>query len=185
MPTCIRMMSRLAIHFEEVPMRRILGVVTVLAMLATVTIAWRANTTDPYPTLQGAWVVTGWELEGETVSDPQPGLIVFTETHYSIMYVNGADPRTQYAGEEITDAEKVPAYNTITANSGRYDVSGNELTTRAYVAKDPNYMGSWPENALTYAFRLEGEALHLDWPEGWPDDRKGTFRKVEGEPAPW
>ena len=167
-------------------MRRTLGIVTVFAVLATVTIAWRTYTPDTSSVLQGAWVVTSWEVEGEMIPDPQPGLIVFTGTHYSMMYVRRAEPRDRYAGEEMTDAEMVGAYRTLTANSGRYEVSGNEFTTRAYVAKDPNYMGDWPENAGTYTFRMEGETLHLTWPSDWgPGARKGTFRKVEGEAAPW
>ena len=167
-------------------MRRTLGLVAILAVVATVTIAWRADMAERNPVLQGAWVVTSWEVGGETVAEPQPGLIVFTETHYSMMYVDVAEPREQYAGEEMTDAEILGAYGTLTANSGRYEVSGNQLTTRAYVAKDPNYMGTWPENAETYTFQVEGETLHLEWPSGWgPGKRSGTFRKVEGEPVPW
>ncbi len=163
-------------------MRRTLRIVIAFAVLATVTIACTPDTSS---VLQGAWAVTSWEVEGEMIPDPQPGLIVFTGTHYSMMYVNQAEPRDRYAGESLTDAEMLVAYRSLTANSGRYEVSGNELTTRAYVAKDPNYMGDWPENALTYTFRMEGETLHLDWPSDWFSARKGTFRKVEGEPAPW
>ncbi len=74
-------------------MRRTLGLVTLLAVVATVTIAWRTNMADHNPMLKGAWVVTSWEVEGEAVADPQPGLIIFTETHYSMMYVNVAEPR--------------------------------------------------------------------------------------------
>ena len=166
-------------------MRRILGIVGGLAVLLVFAGAWRANVPDSNPTLQGAWTVTSWEVEGESVTDPQPGLIVFTGTHYTMMYVNGADPRPPYAGEQLTDVETIAAYGTLTANSGRYEVNGNELTTRAYVAKDPNYMGGWPENAQTYTFRMEGETLHLQWPGDWPDRRKGTFSKVEGMPVPW
>ncbi len=170
---------------KEATMRRTLGIVTVFAVLATLTIAWRTYTPDTSSVLQGAWAVTSWEVEGEMIPDPQPGLIVFTGTHYSIMYVNQAEPRDRYAGEDQTDTEMVGAYRTLTANSGRYEVSGNEFTTRAYVAKDPNYMGDWPENAYTYTFRMEGETLHLNWPSDWFSARKGTFRKVEGEPVPW
>jgi hypothetical protein len=122
-------------------MRRTLGIVTVFAVLTAVTIAWRINTSDTSSVLQGAWIATSWEVEGEMIPDPQPGLIVFTGTHYSIMFVNQAEPRDRYAGEEMTDADMVGAYTTFTANSGRYELSGNELTTRAFVAKNPNYMG--------------------------------------------
>ncbi len=166
-------------------MRRILSIITVVAVLGTVTIAWRSYTADTSSMLQGAWVVTSWDTEGRMISDPQPGLLVFSGTHYSMMYVNQAAPRAQYAGDDLTDSEKLAAYDTFVANSGRYEVSGDQLTTRAYVAKDPNYMGDWPENALTFTFRMEGETLHLQWPSDWPDKRSGTFRKVEGEPVPW
>ncbi len=167
-------------------MRRSVGILGVLAILATVTIAWRIHSPATSSALQGAWVVTSWEVDGEAMSEPQPGLILFTGTHYSMMYVNQAEPRERYAGEEMTDAEMVKAYGTLTANSGRYEVSGNELTTRAYVAKDPNYMGDWPDNAYTYTFRIEDETLHLNWPSDWPPGAwRGTFRKVEGQPVPW
>ena len=166
-------------------MRRTLGIVGVVATLLLVAGAWRTNMPNSNPVLQGAWTVTSWEVDGESVTAPQPGLIVFTETHYTMMYVDVAQPRPRYAGEEMTDAEVMAAYTTFTANSGRYEVNGNELTTRAYVAKDPNYMADWPENTETYTFRLEGETLHLQWPSDWPDGRSGTFTKVEGEPVPW
>ncbi len=167
-------------------MRRTVGLAGVLALIVTVTIAWRIGIADENPILEGAWVVTSWELEGDAITEPQPGLIVFTGTHYSIMYVNDGEPRARYAGEQMMDAEVLEAYGTFTANSGRYEVSGNELTTRAYVAKDPNYMGDWPENANTYTFRIEGETLRLAWPGDWPGGtRVGMLRRVEGEPVPW
>jgi hypothetical protein len=166
-------------------MRRTLGVVSGIAALAVVTIAWHSRAPTSNPALQGAWTVTSWEVGGETLSSPQPGMIVFTETHYTMMYVNDAEPRPGYEGETMTDAETLAAYGTFTANSGRYEVNGNEITTRAYVAKDPNYMGDWPENANVYTFRLEGETLHLQWPSDWPDQRSATLTKVEGQPAPW
>ncbi len=164
-------------------MRRALGLVGVLATLAVLLAASRTNT--PNPALHGAWTVTSWEVEGEAVPAPQPGMIVFTETHYTMMYVDVAEPRARYAGDDMTNPEVIAAYNTLTANSGRYEVSGNQLTTRAYVAKDPNYMGDWPENTSVYTFRMEGETLHLQWPSDWPEKRSGTFTKVEGQPAPW
>ncbi len=127
--------------------------------------------------VEGAWVVTSWETaDGETLDQPQPGLFVFTENHYSIMYVNTAEARAGYTGESMTDEEVLAAYGTFIANSGRYSIDGNEITTQAFVAKDPNYMGGWPENQVTYTFRMEGETLHLTMPDG----TKATFRQVDG-----
>jgi hypothetical protein len=55
------------------------------------------------------------------------------------------------------------------------------VTTRAYVAKDPNYMGAFPENTSTYTFRVEGNTLHLTFSDG----SKATLRQVDNEPAPF
>lgn len=131
--------------------------------------------------LHGAWLVTSWEVEGEAYPDPQPGLILFTHSHYSVMYVSSGEPRAALSGESTTDTELAAAYRTITANSGRYEVSGNEITTRAFVAKNPNYMAAWPENASTYTFSIEGDTLTLTWPNG----AKAILRQVDDEPAPW
>jgi hypothetical protein len=139
--------------------------------------------------VEGAWVFTSWVgPDGTTTDQPQPGLFVFSKTHYSMMFTLGAEPRAQYEGEDMTDEEMVTAYGTFVANSGRYEVSGNELTTRAYVAKDPNYMGSWPENAETYTFEIDAEGmLHLTWgPDfGTIGGAKAILRQVDSEPAPW
>jgi len=108
--------------------------------------------------LEGAWVVTSWE--GGEIS-AQQGLFVFTKTHYSIMFAIGDGPRTQYEGDDQTDDEVLAAYRSFVANTGRYSVDGDQVTTQAYVAKDPNYMGSFPDNDQTYTYRIEDGMLHL------------------------
>jgi hypothetical protein len=169
-------------------MRRIVGIVSAFAILATATAAWRA-TPSQHEALQGAWVLTSTaNPAGEVNSEPQAGLFVFTETHYSMMFVNGAEPRQQFAGDDPTDAELLAAYRSIIANSGRYEMNGDKITYRAYVAKNPNYMGGWPENETTVTVRIEGDTLTWTWPS--PDDPplpggQMTFRRVEGQPAPW
>ncbi len=127
----------------------------------------------------GAWITTGWEgFEG----DPEPGLLIFTETNYSMMFVPAGSVRERYEGETMTDAEMVQAMATLVANSGRYTWEGNRLTTEAYVALNPNYMANWGENHLVYTFRIEDGILHLTWPEGFAGEGNppftGTFRKV-------
>ncbi len=135
--------------------------------------------------LEGAWIVTSWtDADGNTNDDPQPALYVFTPTHYSIMIAQGEEPRAGYEGDDMADNEKVGAYDSFIANSGRYEVDGNVLKTRAYVAKDPNYMGDWPENEATYEFAQDGEALtikSLTFAIGFTI----TLRQVEGTPNPW
>jgi hypothetical protein len=100
------------------------------------------------------------------------------------MIATGDDQRATYEGDDIGDAEKLAAYDTFVANSGRYEIEGNILKTRAYVAKDPNYMGGWPENEVNYEFERDGDTLtirNLVFVAGGT----GTFRQVEGTPNPW
>ncbi len=135
--------------------------------------------------LEGAWIVTSWtDADGNTNDDPQPALYVFTPTHYSIMIAQGEVPRAGYEGDDMADSDKVGAYDSFIANSGRYEVDGNVLKTRAYVAEDPNYMGDWPENEATYEFAQDGDTLtikSLTFAIGFTT----TLRQVEGTPNPW
>lgn len=125
----------------------------------------------------GTWLIEKVEAEGQTWT--QPGLVIFTSTHYSMMFVEGAAPRARYAGETMTGAEMVAAFKTVIANSGRYEVSGNQITIRAYVAKNPNYMGDWPDNAVHASFHIAGDTMHLEW-----EPYRLTMRNVEGKPEP-
>lgn len=123
--------------------------------------------------LAGAWIVSSWTTpDGESDSNPQRGLFIFTQSgNYSIMFVNGDEERAQYEGEDGgTDAEKVIAYDSFTANSGRYRVSGNTLTYEAYMAKNPNYMANFgPEaaNGVEVEFSIAEGTLTLTWSDGF------------------
>lgn len=135
--------------------------------------------------VEGAWIVTSWaDAEGNVQEEPQPAMYVFTPTHYSVMFATGSDQRATYEGDDMSDAEKLGAYDTFVANSGRYEIEGNMLKTRAYVAKDPNYMGEWPENEVNYEFERDGDTLTLK-NLVFGDGATGTFRQVEGTPRPW
>ena len=124
--------------------------------------------------------------EGKEI-DAQPGLSLFTGTHYSIMFVPGSEPRGQYVEQTQTEADRLIAYNSFVANSGRYDVSGDQLTLRAYVAKDPNYMAAFPENQATAKVHIAGgDTLHLTYTgEFFISGTMFTLRRVEGAQVPW
>ena len=130
--------------------------------------------------LEGAWVINSWGGEAA-----QPGLWVFTKTHYSAMFVLGDEARAGYEGENQTDEEVLAAYGPFIANSGRYEVDGDQLTTRAFVAKDTNYMNSWPDNATTYTFRIEDGFLHLTVDgDGPASGQTAILRQVDDQPGP-
>ena len=161
-------------------MRRVAALAASLALLGTFAFAESAATQES--SIVGSWITASWEGQ----DDFQPGLLIFTETNYSMMFVIPGMTRAGYDGETMTDAEMVAAFNTLVANSGRYTRSGDEITTEAYVTLNPNYMADWGENHVTYTFRVEGDMLHLTWPEGFMEDGSpsfsGTFRKV-GQPG--
>lgn len=132
---------------------------------------------DRHSPLMGAWVVQTMVRDGKATN--LPGLFIFTGTHYSMMYVIGDGPRATYQGEQPTDADQLAAYGSFIANSGRYQVTGNQVTFKAFVAKDPNYMSGWPDNDVSWTWRVDGETLVLE-----QDGSKVTLRLAEGKPAP-
>jgi hypothetical protein len=163
-------------------MRRFVGILAVFAILATATVAWRAIPNQA-STLSGAWLLASvTDTAGNVNEAPQPGLAVITGTHYSMMYVNGNERRERYPGDSPTNTERLAAYNTFIANSGRYEVDGDQLTFQAYVAKDPNYMGDWPDNGVTVTFQVDGDTLHWTWSNA--SVLTLTFTRIEGQPAP-
>lgn len=157
-------------------MRRTTALVASLACLAI--LAPPMSVTAQESSIVGSWITTGWEGQD---SDLQPGLLIFTETNYSIMFVIPGMIRER-TGDTMTDADMVTAYNTLVANSGRYTQSGDQITTEAYVTLNPNYMADWGENHITYTFRVEGDTLHFTWPADFMEPGapsfSGTFRKV-------
>lgn len=131
--------------------------------------------------VQGAWILTGLEsADGTAVAPILPSLFLYTGTHYSTMYARGDEARADLS-DEPSDEEIVAAYGSFVANSGRYDIDGDQITTRAFVAKNPNYMHAWPDNAQqAYTFAVDGDQLVLNFEDGF----KATFRRVEGVPLP-
>lgn len=117
--------------------------------------------------LAGGWLVSSWAAPDGTTNDtPQRGLFIFASTgQYSIMWVQGTEPRARYEGESMTDAETLAAYRSIVANSGRFTVDGDIITYDAYIAKDPNYMANWNletrANARRFRYAVKDGILTL------------------------
>ena len=159
-------------------MRRI---ASILAILTVVSAAWQAAQAQDV-SVEGAWVLRATaDSAGNVDEEPLPGLFVFTSTHYSMMFATGDGPRQRFVAETPTDAEMVAAFGTIVANSGRYQVDGDKVTMRPYLAKNPNYMGDWPDNAYSASVHLVGDTMHWTWGDG----RMFTFQQTEGTPVPW
>lgn len=138
-------------------MTRTLKVLLLVTMLPTM-LAAQSSSRGP---LEGAWrvaeiVVTG--ADASNTPNPQPGLAIFTRTHYSFLWVPGNQPRTLFKAEVPTNDEKITAFDSLVGNTGTYEVSGTTLTIRPMVARFPNCM----EGAfMRYQFRVDGNTLSL------------------------
>ena len=138
--------------------RSIIRVASLLATLLLASMAYAQNARKP---IEGVWKVTEIVVTGagaSHVASPQPGLFIFTRGHYSMMSVPGNQPRALFKGEEPTNEEKIPAFDSFVANTGTYEVTGSSLTTRPIVARYPNFMAGGSDK---YQFRIEGSTLWL------------------------
>jgi hypothetical protein len=98
--------------------------------------------------------------KGTTITNPQPGLIIFTKGYYSLLVVRGREPRAAFAPakdpEHLTDAEKIARYeqwSPFTANTGTYEVKGSMLQLHPIVAKNVEVMTSG--TPITWELKVE------------------------------
>lgn len=104
--------------------------------------------------LVGAWTLEEAEVTGGNnpgTFTGLSGLMIFTETHYSQVFVIGNE-RPQL-GENATDAERLAAFAPFIANGGTYTLDGFTLTLQHSVAKNPNAMNVTRTNEV----RFEGD----------------------------
>ena len=127
----------------------------------------------------GAWLITETSVTdptGTTVNDnPEPGLYVFTERHFSNMLIPGSE-RVRLSPER-TDEERLSAYDNFIADAGTYEYTESTLTVDNIIAKVPNVMPPREGFAMTYEWRLDGEQLVITFRDGWaPMDGEITYR---------
>ena len=92
----------------------------------------------------------------------QPGLLIFTAKHYSRTTDTAAQPRPTgpYKTPGKPTLEELQAeWGPFVANAGTYEVSGNTVTLRAIVAKNPRAQS--PKNFTKLTFKLDGNNLWL------------------------
>jgi len=92
----------------------------------------------------------------------QPGLVIFTDKHYSRTTDTAAQPRptTGYKISGKPTLEELQAqWGPFAANAGTYELLGTTLTLHAVVAKDPRAQGK--KNFTLLTIKLEGNTLWL------------------------
>ena len=155
--------------------------------LAIALVTATANAQFKATPLTGTWSVTEIKTTGpnaRTISHPQPGLLIFTGNHYSLMIIDSDQPRADLQNPQIkkpTADELLATWGPFTAAAGTYEISGDTLTMRPSVAKNPQVMA--PGNVLLNTFKIEKKTLTLtrtrngETPVANP--RTITFTKVE------
>jgi hypothetical protein len=112
------------------------------------------------PTLEGVWKVTEIVITGAgayAATEPQPGVFIFTKSHFSWMWVPGNQPRPRFKAQVPTTEEKLAAFDSLSASSGTYELNGSTATFRPIVAKGPNNV------FIDEQFLIEGDTLTLTW----------------------
>ena len=124
-------------------MKQTLGFLCALLLTSSIAPAQQKPTS-----LTGAWEVTKIQMTGpnaRTVTDPQPGLYLFTDKYFSIMMAMGDHPRpihpTLPEVPKATAQEILAVYGPYVANTGTYEINGRTLIMHPIVSKNPELMG--------------------------------------------
>ena len=147
-----------------------------------------AQTKSP---VEGVWKAvevipasSGTAEKAAPITDPQPGLLIFTKGYYSVVAVTGRTARTSVEPKDpqnLTDAEKLALYEqwrAFAANSGTYEIKGSTLLRRASVAKNVGVMTR--QEPLAVEFKMEGpNTLWLIPPADRPNDPRVKWTRVE------
>ena len=121
-----------------------------------------AAQTAPRTPLEGVWkvvVIEGTGADASTNANPQPGLVIFTANYYSMILVPGAQSRSLFKDfRKPTNREKIRAFDSFVANTGKYEAIDSTVIFRPIVARYPNFM---VDDSAEYQFRIEGNTLWL------------------------
>lgn len=98
-------------------------------------------------------------LEARTITDPQPGLVIFTKRHYSWQEVAPRKPRLDLPRQGGTDAQLLEVMRRFLSNGGPYEVKESTIILRPMVAKMPYVMA--PDFSSSFDFKFAGNELIL------------------------
>lgn len=129
-----------------------------VACIAVLVVLLTAQSAAAQGNLEGVWKTTETTSTGpnaRTNTNPQPGFIIFTKKHFSIVAISGDKPRPDLPQKEATDAQKVAAWTPLTAGIGTYEVKGTTFTLHPILAKNPIEPGAF----ATFDFKTEGNTI--------------------------
>jgi hypothetical protein len=101
-----------------------------------------------------------------THTNVQPGLVIITAKHYSTTIDGAREPRPTTPVKEPgkpTVEELQARWGPFGAQAGTYEISGDTVTTRPVVAKNPTVQG---KAVIRWTIKLEGNNLWATMVEG-------------------
>src|SRR4030095_3031689 len=136
-------------------------------LLFCVLTASTAFTQTKFP-VEGVWKIAEVDWlgvkpadEAAPITNPQPGLMIFTKGYYSTVAVLSDQPRVAAAPakdpQNLTDGEKIARHHNwrrFAASSGVYEIKGTTLIRRVMVAKNVQVMTRG--TPTFWEFKLEG-----------------------------
>jgi hypothetical protein len=106
----------------------------------------------------GVWKVAEVTFTGpkaRTLTNPQPGIRIFTASHYSVNQVTSEGPRPLLPETGATDKQLLDAFGPLNVSAGTYQIVGDEIRLTRVVGKTANTMK--PGNFMTFTFRMDGK----------------------------
>jgi hypothetical protein len=133
---------------------------------------------QPIDDLVGAWLIvetTETTPDSSWVnSSPQPGLYIFTESHFSNMLIHGTQLRESFLPNG-TPQQRLAAYDPFIADAGSYTRTASTMTMQNIIAKVPDVM----DYELTYRYSLVGDSLTMTFSGAWaPPNGETSYRLV-------
>ncbi|HMG96063.1 MAG TPA: hypothetical protein VK565_07155 [Gemmatimonadaceae bacterium] len=110
--------------------------------------------------IEGVWkpvevVVDSGPDRGRHTTDVQPGLLILTKRHYSLMIVQGFKARP-LPSDSATNEQLGLLFLPFTANAGTYRHAGSTVTLTPIVAKNPAVMAG---RTLSVDVRIKGDTM--------------------------
>lgn len=132
---------------------------------------------SPRDRLVGVWQITELSLRtpdsSRTIANPQPGVLIVTERHYSFLHISGEEPRDTLS-EYPSDAERLTALERLQMSTGTYEASDCLFRVTRMIAAYEQLMGQ----QHTSGYRIAGDTLWMNRELG---DGHATFKFVRLE----
>jgi hypothetical protein len=113
--------------------------------------------------VEGAWRLDEATMpgpEGKIAKFTNPNIYLFTKGHFSIIRVEGDQPRSTEPWMSMTRDQVIDTYiKQFTASGGTYDMKGSTLTMKTTIAKNPAFMAR--QNWISYTVKINGKTMTL------------------------